>query len=121
MNKPQLITILLTATLATGVARADADCNDPVADWQSRETLRQMFEAEGWKIHRIKVDEGCYEVKGFDQNGNKIKAEYFPATLRLRKLETTFKQDAVLPDGLPKPNKYTNQDAHNHQNNGDRP
>lgn len=118
MKKPQCISILLTATLAAGLASADDDCNEPVADWQSRETLRQMLEAEGWKVHRIKVDEGCYEVKGLDQNGNKIKAEYFPATLRLRKLETKFQQDAVTPQGLPSRSKHIQR---NKQNNGDRP
>ncbi len=50
----------------------------------------EKLEAEGWKIQRIKVDDGCYEVKGFDQHGNKVKAEYFPASLRLRKLEIKF-------------------------------
>ncbi len=120
MKAPQLITTLLTATLLTGTALADDDCHDPIANWQSRETLRQMLEAEGWTVHRIKVDEGCYEVKGFDQNGNKVKAEYFPSSLRLRKLETRYKEDAVIPDSLPNRNKQKNRETRDHRNNGDR-
>lgn len=100
MKTPLLVTTMLVATLTTGVTFADDDCYDPIADWQPRDVLRQMLEAEGWEIRRIKVDDGCYEVKGYDQHGNKIKAEYFPASLRLRKLKIEFEEDAVIPDGL---------------------
>lgn len=118
MKTPLFLTSLLTASLATGMVFADNDCNDPVADWQPRETLRQMLEAKGWKIQRIKVDDGCYEVKGFDQNGNKVKAEYFPATLRLRKLETKFDKNAVISDDLYLKNTPQKRNA---KENGDRP
>lgn len=121
MKKPLLITTLLAAILAASNVYADDDCNDPVANWQSKETLRQMLEAKGWKIQRIKVDDGCYEVKGFDQNGNKVKAEYFPASLRLRKLETKFDKHAVIPDELDPRNNPKNQDKNNTRDHGDRP
>lgn len=121
MKTPLLTTTLLAAILATGTAFADEDCNDPVADWQPKQTLRQMLEAKGWKIQRIKVDDGCYEVKGYDQNGNKVKAEYFPASLRLRKLETRFDKHAVIPDELDPRNNPKNRDKKNTRDNGDRP
>ncbi|NLW05833.1 MAG: PepSY domain-containing protein, partial [Pseudomonadaceae bacterium] len=44
---------------------------------------------------------GCYEIKGYDQQNNKIEAEYYPATLRLRKFEIEFDKDALIPDHLP--------------------
>lgn len=100
MKKSLLIPAMLAAALTTGAAFADDDCQDPVADWQPREVLRQKLEAEGWKVNRIKVDDGCYEVKGYDQHGNKVKAEYFPASLRLREVKIKFDEDAVIPDGL---------------------
>lgn len=121
MKTPRLITTLLASTLVASAAFADDDCHDPVGDWQPRETLRQMLEAKGWKVHRIKVDEGCYEVKGFDQDGNKVKAEYFPASLRLRKLETKFGKNAVIPDDLSLHNKQRYRDKRNHPDNGERP
>lgn len=119
MKTPQLITTLLAATLISAAALAEDDCHDPVTNWQSRAALRQMLEAEGWTIHRIKVDDGCYEVKGFDQDGNKVKAEYFPSSLRLRKLETKFKEDAVIPDGQPTRNKQKNREKRNNRDNHD--
>lgn len=101
MKKTLLIATFLAATLMAGSSFADDDCQDPVADWQPRENLRQMLEAEGWKVHRIRIEDGCYEVKAYDQQGNKVKAEYYPASLRLRKLRIQFDENAVIPEGLP--------------------
>ena len=83
----------LAGLLVSGVALADDDCNDPVADWQPREVLRQQLEQRGWTVQRIKVDDGCYEVRGVDKLGNKFKAKYAPASLRIRQLEVKFDQD----------------------------
>lgn len=66
---------------------ADNDCDDPVANWQPRENLRQKLEAEGWTIYRIKVDDGCYEVKGEAPAGFRAEASYSPASLMLMELE----------------------------------
>lgn len=71
-------------------AHADTDCTDPIADWKPREVLRQQLESRGWTVQRIKVDDGCYEVRGTDRLGNKVKAKYGPATLRIRSLEIEF-------------------------------
>ncbi|HSH47760.1 MAG TPA: PepSY domain-containing protein [Halomonas sp.] len=100
MKTPLLVTTALTAILAAGTSLADDDCHDPVADWQPREALRQKLEAEGWEIRRIKIDDGCYEVKGLDQDGNKIEGEFSPASLRLRKLEIEYEEDTEIPDSL---------------------
>ena len=79
--------------LVSGNALADMECVDPVSDWQSRDVLRERLEQRGWKVQRIKVDDGCYEVKGIDRRGNKFKAKYAPASLRVRKLEIDFNED----------------------------
>jgi hypothetical protein len=93
-------TALLSLLLA-GAALADDDCNEPVSDWQPRETLRQQVERQyGWSVQRIKVDDGCYELKGSDRKGNRIEARYAPATLRLRKLEIHFRGNGDAQDYL---------------------
>jgi hypothetical protein len=71
----------------SGSALADDDCDDPVAGWQPRENLRQKLEAEGWKVFRIKVDDGCYEVKGRGPDGHRVEAEYSPSTFELKEME----------------------------------
>lgn len=93
MKMHLLVTTTLAATLVAGTSFADDDCRDPVADWQPRDVLRQKLEAEGWQVRRIKIDDGCYEVKGLDQDGHKVEAKYAPISLRLRKLEIEYDDD----------------------------
>lgn len=104
--KPRVLaaTTLLASVLVSGIASADSDCVDAVADWQSRDVLRKKLEQRGWKVKRIKVDDGCYEVKGIDHHGNKFKAKYGPASLRIRELEIDFS------DGDGEASDYLDQD-----------
>ena len=86
--------IALAALVGSSAALADAGCTDPVNQWQPRESLRQEVEQRGWMVQRIKVDDGCYEVRGTDRNGNKVKAKYSPASLKIRSLDIEFRPDA---------------------------
>lgn len=78
---------VLAGLLVSGAVWADTDCNVPVAEWQSREALRQQLELQGVQVQRIKVDDGCYEVRGIDAQGNRFKAKYAPDTLRMLKIK----------------------------------
>lgn len=82
--------VALIALAASGGAFAEDDCADPISEWKPRELLRQEVERRGWTVQRIKVDDGCYEVRGIDRMGNKVKAKYAPASLRIRSLEVEF-------------------------------
>lgn len=86
--------IVLASLVLSSEAYADIDCTDPIGQWKTRDTLRQEVEKNGWTVQRIKVDDGCYEVRALDHNGNKIKAKYSPATLKIRSLEVEFRPDA---------------------------
>lgn len=90
----------LAALAASGTALADTDCTDPIANWKPREILRQQVELRGWTVQRIKVDDGCYEVRGIDRLGNKVKAKYSPASLRIRSLEVDFGPNGDASDYL---------------------
>ena len=74
----------------------------PLSGWQPREALRQQLQQQGWEVQRIKVDDGCYEARGIDKNGNAFKAKFAPASLRIRKLEITFDGNGVAADYLDK-------------------
>ncbi|EKT4540101.1 MULTISPECIES: PepSY domain-containing protein [Pseudomonas] len=94
----------LLGLLVSGYALAGDDCSDPVSDWQPRETLRQQVERlYGWRVQRIKVDDGCYELKGLDRKGNDIEASYSPASLRLKTLEVHLRNDGDANDYLGSP------------------
>jgi hypothetical protein len=103
MKTTLISSLALAGLLASGALLADDDCTDPVADWQPRETLRQQVEQEGWTVRRIKVDDGCYEVRGQDRQGNKLRASYAPASLQLRELEIKFRSDADTSGYLKNP------------------
>jgi len=68
-------------------ARADDDCDAPVERWQSREAVRQMAARQGWKIQRLKIDDGCYEIRGTDAQGRAFKAKIDPETLKVLKMK----------------------------------
>ena len=98
MKHLTLATAVLASLFFSAAALADNGCTDPVAHWQPREVLRQQLEQHGWTVQRIKVDDGCYEVRGVDKNGNSFKAQYAPASLRIRKLEITFNRNGDAAD-----------------------
>ncbi|GER08701.1 hypothetical protein GCM10007972_27190 [Iodidimonas muriae] len=90
--KKYLIAATLLAGLAglgaAGMALADDDdCRVPMADWQPREAVQKMAEAQGWAVRRIKTDDGCYEIKGRDTQGREIEVKVDPATLAIVEME----------------------------------
>ena len=91
--KPTVIGLSLL--LISASALADDDCTDPIDQWQPRENLRQQLEEQGWTVQRIKVDDGCYEVKGGDPEGHRVKAEYAPASLNLMEIEIKINRKNV--------------------------
>lgn len=92
---------VLAALACSGAAFADTDCTDPIAQWKPHESLRQEVEQRGWVVQRIKVDDGCYQVRATDRKGNKVKAKFSPASLKIRSLQVEFGPDADASDYIP--------------------
>ncbi|ACI92012.1 hypothetical Cytosolic Protein [Afipia carboxidovorans OM5] len=78
---------LLFALAGSGAAMADDDCNVPMNQWQSREAVQKSAEAHGWKVDRIKIDDGCYQIRGIDETGQPFKAKIDPGTLAVVKMK----------------------------------
>lgn len=85
--------LALLAPLGMTSAMADDDCSVPMADWQPREAVERMAEAEGWTVRRIKIDDGCYEIDGRDAEGRTIEVTVDPATLAILEVEREDKDD----------------------------
>ncbi|MDO5690990.1 MAG: PepSY domain-containing protein [Pseudomonadota bacterium] len=68
-------------------ALADDDCEAPVREWQSRDAVMQMAASQGWQVQRLKIDDGCYELRGRDAQGRGFKAKIDPRTLDIVKLK----------------------------------
>lgn len=89
-HRPRILgasALALAAVLAATPALAKDDCDAPVARWQSREAVRQMAAHKGWEIQRLKIDDGCYEIRGTDAEGRRFKAKLDPETLEVVKLK----------------------------------
>ena len=79
--------LALCLALAAAPALADDDCEAPVQHWQSRDAVMQHAAAQGWQVQRLKIDDGCYEVRGRDAQGRAFKAKLDPQTLRVVKMK----------------------------------
>lgn len=73
--------------LVAAPALASDDCNVPVALWQPSDAVMRMAAQQGWQVRRLKIDDGCYELRGKDAQGREFKAKLDPQTLRPVKMK----------------------------------
>lgn len=92
LKKITAATFILLAA-GTGMAMADDDCHVPMNRWQPREAVQKMARSLGWDVHRIRIDDGCYQVRGLDETGKRFKAKIDPATLEIVKLKRKDRRD----------------------------
>ncbi len=78
--------VLMVAVLA-GPALADDDCTVPMVDWQPRAAVSRFAETQGLTIRRLKIDDGCYEIDGWDSEGRRVEITLDPATLAVVGME----------------------------------
>lgn len=79
--------LALSLGLAAVPVVADDDCDVPIEHWQSREAVLQMAAREGWEVQSLKIDDGCYKIRGKDARGRAFKAEIDPRTLDVVKMK----------------------------------
>ena len=79
--------LILLRGMAALPTWASDDCDAPVNRWQTREALRQWAATQGWQIQRLKIDDGCYEIRGTDAQGRTFKAKIDPETLKVLKMK----------------------------------
>lgn len=76
-----LVLLALTASssaFATGLATCDSG---PQETWQPQAKLEEQLTAKGWKVRRVKIDGGCYEVYALNEKGERVEAYFHPRTL----------------------------------------
>jgi hypothetical protein len=80
--KPTILLALGLLTSASVQATGLATCDSgPSNTWQPQATLEQTLVKQGWKVQRIKVDGGCYEVYALNEKGQRVEAYFHPRTL----------------------------------------
>jgi len=73
--------------LSLSSAADSSDCFVPMTNWQPRQAIIELATSNSWKIRRIKIDDGCYEIYGWDKDGNEIEVKLMPDTLDIVKFE----------------------------------
>jgi len=61
-------------------SHGDVSCNEPRAEWKARVDLQKKLKGVGWTIRDIRIENGCYEVYGFDDKDKKVEAFFNPKT-----------------------------------------
>ncbi len=85
---------LLIALSASGAALASDDCHRPMAEWQPREAVAARATELGLTTERLRIDDGCYEMRGRDADGNRVRLTLDPATLSVLQLDVRFRPGA---------------------------
>lgn len=87
MRSPLLLLLargLWLTTLVIGEAAwAGKDCDAPPERWQPRSAVLALAQRKGWEVEKLKIDDGCYELRGRDAEGRRLKAKIDPATLEV--------------------------------------
>lgn len=66
---------------APALAHGEFKCDVPQAEWGKQMDLQRKLLDDGWKkVRQVKVDNGCYEVYGFDANGKRAEVYFNPKT-----------------------------------------
>ncbi len=76
---PFLVAVM--ACLAAAPVLAGDDCDVPLNQWQPRDAVLRRAAEQGWQVQRLKIDDGCYEIRGRDAQGREFKAKLDPKTL----------------------------------------
>jgi len=85
---------VVIALVTSGAALADDDCRSPMADWQPREAAMAFVQRLGINADRLKIDDGCYEIRGRDADGNTVELKLEPGNLGVVSLEVEFRSGA---------------------------
>ena len=87
MKRSVILTIAALAALAAaGNASAQhaEKCETiPKAEWEPQAELERKLASQGWKISRVKITNGCYEVYGRDEKNKKVESFFHPKTLEV--------------------------------------
>jgi len=86
MKQPATPLLLATLALAAMPAFAGDDCRVPAERWQPLEAVQRMADGQGWKVHRLTTDDGCYELRATDAQGWRVKAKVDPQSLQIVKV-----------------------------------
>jgi hypothetical protein len=79
--KTPILTAMLVSVATVSGAHADTHCpRVPVDRWMSEQQIRERATALGLEVRKVKIDDGCYEVKARNRDGRKLEVRFHPET-----------------------------------------
>jgi hypothetical protein len=74
----------LLAGPVTSFAQHAEKCEPiPKEEWKPQADLERKLANQGWKVSRVKITNGCYEVYGRDEKNNKVETFFHPKTFEV--------------------------------------
>lgn len=75
-------TVIVAGTASLpAFAHGPVSCSVPRKERQPSVRLQRQLVDAGWKVKKLQIYNGCYEVYGFDDKGNSVEAFFDPRTL----------------------------------------
>jgi hypothetical protein len=97
---------LAMLVLAAQPVRADDECYAQADKWQPRSAVQALAARNGWQIDKLKIDDGCYEIRGRDANDRRFKAKLDPATLKVLRMKREHDDRTRTDDKSTKPGDH---------------
>jgi hypothetical protein len=86
MNKLAFFLTLAAAPFVASAALASPTCgNAAQASWMSLADVEAKATSMGYKVRKIDIEDGCYEIYAIDKNGNRVEAYLNPVTAEVVK------------------------------------
>lgn len=95
-----------TLVFAAQPVWADDECYAPAGKWQPRSAVRALAERNGWQVDKLKIDDGCYEIRGRDAADRRFKAKLDPATLKVVRIKREHDERPRTDDKPTKPGDH---------------
>ena len=83
MKRHLLILVLALATGAAFAQHAEKCEAIPKEEWKPQAELERKLTNQGWKISRVKITNGCYEVYGKNEKGGNVETFFHPKTFEV--------------------------------------
>jgi hypothetical protein len=82
--KRHVLSLCLTLAAGAVFAQHAEKCEPiPKAEWKPQAELERKLTNQGWKISRVKITNGCYEVYGKNETGRNVELFFHPKTFDL--------------------------------------
>lgn len=75
------LVVLAMAVVTTSVFAGPECTKEPKTKWQDKKKFEQKLVSDGYKVKVFKVTDGnCYELYGWNKEGNKVEIYFNPIT-----------------------------------------